>query len=529
MGISSEEITIPAGKARVLWVVLTVPGDTPTGAFTGTPVTARVNDSTDYGIDLTVNVPCWDTLDLHASEAKLWDYSYHPGGYDGEITGITDSDGMATARAARRTQADHNTLYLPIGVASRTSAGSSTPTGAFTTFVDTLVDEIGRYPLPSASSTRTIVLGMMYPNMFGPSWGSSSSTPAADWITRYGHLLTDLEAGLQDELEDPPIYRDVDDFEWVIIPVDEPTEASENLTLNGNSVTRADYFRAAAKVIRDFTSAHDMDPEIMVPHGGSDTSTYLVDSLEHCGHASNDCVDIWSYANWTDWGFVDHTLDGVVNDEFWWYTHTEPSAMRYAQAGWAMYENSSSSRRFSGMSSWAFWSANLLPRYSQACPADAGFQAVHGSKAAASYVVHSWEHSTPYLWGQQNQVYLPPSLDDSAWGWIPETEDLIPGRTLMSRRQALEFDRVLMKLDSVPGHALNGGGLAALEALIEDAVDDCHEDGSCSPALATTDDLMLVAHKWLDDVHACEDEPESTPYLGALGTVEDAMELDPWD
>lgn len=117
--------------------------------------------------------------------------------------------------------------------------------------------------------------------------------------------------------------------------------------------------------------------------------------------------------------------------------------------------------------------------------------------------------------------------DDSApdWDWIPDAtvEPLIPGRTLLARRQGMEFDRLQVTLDNTGYPFL---AEADLLALLAQATHKCHVLNTC-PAFATVDEVNLVVHKWLDMVTpACTGQPPSPGYSGAKEIVTDAMALE---
>jgi hypothetical protein len=531
-------------------------------------------------IDLDIRVPCWDTLAASADDARFWDYSYVPGEAIVEVEGLRNLP-VTEERARIRQLAGNNALFIYMGSENRHDFGGTVDSqpinDPFKWIFSGLHNDLLRYDYNVATANedrriRTIVLGMVPDAVWADEWGTNDVTPNLEWSDRYKSMFVDFRSEFIDRGLDPS------DYEFVVIPVDEPTSKvlypfptetpqvcigsegwdadcngdtqcwhQRKLMFPGAAIKRSDYFRAAAQVIEDLPPWPDMAFEVLVNHDtrAQTRCDELVDDFEQCGPgaAYSDCVDIWMQAGWMhNLPIQRHPLnDGTNNqhpilvpDQFWLYDFqtpdgTDEGAMRQLQAGLLMADYG-----MSGSAHWAFWAVEN----------DVGDYGQYVDDPYAGPTRHSWVKTQPALWNQDTLFYFNNAdpnaplntLDNSAPIDVPNGELMLPGRTIFARRQALEYRRLLRQLSEVP----TGGGSnktltqAAeddLASLIVDAINPCHAAGNCTQNKTTPDEVSAVLHQWLNEGHDGEGSCVSPPAVLPQTTNPDvisAMNIDPW-
>ncbi len=587
-GTAHSALDIPAGESRILWITIDVPEDQTTGRYLGTsgggspieltatgPTTSEVVE-----IELDIRVPCWDLFEDRADGFALWDYSYSPGRTAPEASAGISNGSLSDERARIRRMAGTNTAFTYIGAPSRIPYTNPSVTQAWTWTFGGLATDIRRLeglqwndPLPPFADRKVKRIVVAVTNneaMFGTDWGTDPDQPSALWETRYADLWIDFEAGMDS--------RDlsVTDYEIVVIPVDEPTSVvgysvqltggnaacygnqgwhdscdsvpecwhQHTILIGSTPVTRKTFFQHAARVIRATEPTLNMKPQILVNHNVLKRTwcDELQIDFEECDGAGSDCVDIWMHAGMmSDQPDQPHPFnDGNttpwpdLDDHFWWYQFdtadgSDEGAMRMAQSGLLLDDIG-----YEGFGNWTFWAADADPGFRPTPLID---------PAHRTYNLHSWVTTVPRFWNKDNSVYFAPNYtppgipnaDASAPFDVPTGEGLIPGRTILARRQALEHFTMLRRtLDGVSGPTqsafLTSAAASALQALLLEATDPCHDAGDCLLGEASPDDISRVMHSWLSDGHdrtgVCS-SPQPAYYQGNAD-VEDALNLSPW-
>jgi hypothetical protein len=578
-GIVQERFEIPEGESRLIWLVITVPEDMMSdtyGPTTNTPGLAfhvRGDSFSDYiPIGLSIHVPCWDLMAERAVSPAMWDYSYRPGTQTIENSGVYLGD-LSDRRAEVRMMGGTNAAFVYIGWPSRAADG--TPNDEWGWIFSGLETELYRYqpeideavdPLPPFNERRiqTLVFNFTSYNtaLLGGVWGPDPLNPSTEWVDRYTDLWDDMHAGLLARDLDP------DDYKIVVIPVDEPTDGVaaclENeapvqtcgpefacfrpkyTDVGGINVERTVLFQHSASIIRAATASWNNPPLILVNHDSlnrTNCDELLVDYEYNSNDVGTnntvvrDLTDIWMSAAWMDDDNpLPHPLSTIgptSTDEFWWYFFdndigSDLGPMRHAQSGLLMHDNG-----YSGHANWAFWGA--LPKIGAGAPYS-GNGAVDSDLSTPDndtpYNVHSWATTRPRFWAKDNSVYFADDfyawdLDDdstneadaSASFEVPDGEDMIPGRVILGRRQALEHHLLLEHVrNGITGpngqYQLTPQAEADLDFLITQATDPCHDLGNCPPSFATPDHVSFVMHDWLTKGHSDFEECKLPVWTG---------------
>lgn len=542
----SATLVIPAGESRIVWVVATVPLDQPALDYEGTLFSVTTSDSKVYDVDVGFQVSCWDTDDMAEHEAKMYDYSYRLGrGIHEGYEGISNVDGVevhepAKHRADWRTAASHNTITWYVGHPSRDLEDASSLNPDFEHLLDQFVLDLPRYQSLNDGADApgrevdTIVIGMtelfrMYPDL----WKGDSEGDLDTWRLYYGQIFEDLFKGLSER------GVKLDKFRWIVIPADEPAQGTGGVTFSRSDgsqhyVALADYWSSAARAIREWDENSELSVEILVNHSSGVSQATLID-FDQCYDDFGDdgCVDIWMVGHLMDADTTPspHVMLGTVGaerDEFWWYDfqndQTFTTARRHMQAGAVM-----KPLGYSGSANWTMWSMQSAAYSSCAnganelYPIDCAF-----TQSSPAVVPHTWERAMQDPFLQQNTVYF---NDQSSPSWVPWLEEVSPGRIYYARREALELDRLLWKVETMPGLELSYAAQVLLTQLLEQASDPCHSESDCW-GMATTDGVAVVLNNWLDTAYSCEDiEADACDYVrGFPASMEilNACKMQPW-